>query len=93
MRDARRVSACVIGAATLLVAYWLFSYRETRVVEYIDRAGRHFRAPDRISEAPWWGVYAVIAVLLIGAAGIAWLFPKSRRFVRRFAALYVARSS
>jgi hypothetical protein len=86
VRDARRVCAYVIVAATLAAAYWLTSYRETRVIEYIDRLGRHYHAPDRVAEAPWWGVYATIAVLLAGAAGLAWLYPEWRRFVRRFVA-------
>jgi hypothetical protein len=76
----------VIVAATLVAAYWLFSYRVTRVVEFIGRDGRQFRSPQRIAEAPWWGVYAVIAVLLAGAAGLVWLFPKWRSLVRRIVA-------
>ena len=72
--------------ATLVAAAWLYTYRVSRVVqyvEYIDGTPREFRAADRLSEQPWWGAPATVALILVGTAVSLWLLPERRRIIDR----------
>jgi membrane protein YdbS with pleckstrin-like domain len=74
----------VLGA-TLVGALWLYTYRATVVVEYIDPMGHHFHPSERVREQPWWSVPATVALVLIGAAILVWILPQWGRPLRRFA--------
>jgi hypothetical protein len=82
----RRLCASIVLGATLVGAVWLYTYRVSAVVEYIEYIGpfrHHYHPSQQVSEQPWWGVPATVALILIGTAIAMWLLPQWRRPIRR----------
>jgi membrane protein YdbS with pleckstrin-like domain len=71
----------------LVGAEWLYTYRVTALVQYIEYFGsyrHHYHPSQRVTQQPWWGVSATVALLVIGAAITVGLLPQWRRPIRRF---------
>jgi len=84
--------AGVVLGATLAAAVWLYTYRVSTLVQYIEYIGRtrrHFRPSERVMEQPWWGVPATVGLILIGASVSLWLLPQRRRVIERVGAFFV----
>ena len=89
MRTARVYGAGAVLGVTLATAVWLYTYRVWDTVEYIDRTGYHWRPSEHVRTTPWWGVYATVALIFVGAGVSLWLLPEHRRLIQRFAARFV----
>lgn len=78
--------AGVVLGATLAGAVWLYTYRGSEIIEYTDPTGRHQLLPsERVRLTPWWGAYATVALIFIGAGVGLWLLPERRRLIERVA--------
>ena len=84
----RVYSASVVFAAALAAAVWVYTYRVSNLVEYIDPLGRRFHASERVRTQPWWSVPATVALTLTGAGVSLWLLPERRRLIKRFSGFF-----
>ncbi len=90
MRTLRVYSAGIVLGATLAAAVWLYTYRGWEIIEHTDPTGRIRLLPsERVRMQPWWGVYATVALIFVGAGVSLWLLPERRRLIERLAARFV----
>ena len=71
---------------------WLFTYKASVDVRYIDVDGREFHPAARASVQPGWVPPAVVIVVLIGTVLALRLVPARPRLVRSLAG-YFARGA
>lgn len=83
VRNPRVYGTFVVIAATLIGAAWLYGYRSSESLQYIDRNGHRFHPTDVVSTQPWWSVYATVGLIFVGVGIVLWLVPGSGRAIER----------
>ena len=87
---ARVYGVLVVIVATLVGAAWLYGYRSSEALQYIDRNGHRFHPTETVSTQPWWSVYATVGLIFVGVGVVLWLLPGSRRAIERMSARLIA---
>lgn len=91
VRNPNVYSALLVVAATVLGATWLYGYRSSEALEYIDRSGHRFHPTETISTQPWWSVYATVGLIVVGVGVVLVLLPGCRHVIERLSARLVER--
>jgi hypothetical protein len=90
VRTLRVYCAGIVLGATLAAAVWLYTYRGWENIEHTDPTGRvQLLPPEHVRLTPWWGVYATVALIFVGAGVSLWLLPERRRLIERLATRFV----
>ena len=82
MKFVRRWRAWIVLAASLIGAVWVYSYRVTEIVTYVDPHGRRFHPDRHLSVQPWWSTPAAVLVAVVGVALFTRLLPRRERLLR-----------
>ncbi len=82
MRFRKDLRAWIVLAVAFVGAVWLYSYRASFVISYVDPDGRHFHPDRHLRVQPWWGTPAAVGLAVIGAALFVRLIPARKRLLR-----------
>jgi hypothetical protein len=80
---ARVVAGAAVLGAALLGAAWLVTYQRWYPYNFIDYPGGRLLWTEPVKHYPWWGPYAAVGLVLMGAVVADRLVPEVRLVIRR----------